>query len=96
MKVKKKKKTGKKLNLRDFICLALGVYLVVLLFTQQSTLDRNRTAYGDLQQKINVAKNENPKLKEVYSQVGSGEYIEEKAREAGLVKSDEVVFVMDN
>ena len=73
MKVKKKKKAGMKLNLRDFICLALGVYLVVLLFTQQSTLDRNRTAYNDLQQKINAAKNENQKLTEEYSQVGTDE-----------------------
>lgn len=96
MKEQKKKKTGKKFNLRDFIFLALGVYLVVLLFTQQSTLDRNRTAYSDLQQKISVAKNENKKLIEEYNQVGTDEYIEKKAREAGLVKPDEVVFVMDD
>ena len=94
--MKKSKKTGKKINLRDFIFLALGIYLVVLLYTQQSTLDRNRTTYNDLQQKISVAKNENAQLTKEYSQVGTDEYIEKKAREAGLVKPDEVVFVMGN
>ena len=96
MKTAGKKKEKKKFDLRNLIFIGLTVYLMVLLFTQQSTLDRNRDSYNTLQQKITEAKEENEKLKEEYESIGSDEYIEQKARESGLVKSDEVVFVIGN
>lgn len=96
MKAKTKKKEKRKFDLRNLIFIALTLYLVVLLFTQQSTLDRNRDSYDTLQQQISEAQKENEKLKEEYENIGSDEYIEQKARESGLVKSDEVVFVIGN
>ena len=96
MKTAGKKKEKKKFDLRNLIFIGLTMYLLVLLFTQQSTLDRNRESYNTLQQKISQAQEENEKLKEEYENIGSDEYIEQKARESGLVKSDEVVFVIGN
>ena len=93
---KKSTREKKKFDLRNLIFIALAVYLVVLLFTQQGTLDRNRESYNNLQSQIEEAQTENAKLREEYENIGSDEYIEQKAREAGLVKSDEVVFVVGN
>ncbi len=96
MKAAGKKKAKRKFDLRNLIFIGLTAYLVVLLFTQQSTLDRNKESYNTLQQQISQAKEENEKLQEEYENIGSDEYIEQKARESGLVKSDEVVFVIGN
>ena len=93
---KKSTREKRKFDLRNLIFIALAVYLVVLLFTQQGTLDRNRESYNNLQSQIEEAQTENAKLREEYKNIGSDEYIEQKAREAGLVKSDEVVFVVGN
>ena len=82
--------------MKNLIFIGLAVYLLTLLFSQQSTLDRNRNSYKDLQKKITVAKSENKKLHNEYDRIGTDEYIEEKARESGLVKSDEIVFVTGN
>ncbi len=96
MKANKQKKEKKKFDLKNLIFIALALYLVVLLFTQQGTLNRNRKTYNNLQEKIVDAQEENKQLQEEYDNIGSDEYIEQKAREAGLVKSDEVVFVVGN
>ena len=96
MKKTKTKKEKRKFDLRNLIFIALALYLVVLLFTQQGTLDRNRETYNNLQQQIADAQEENEQLKKEYENIGSDEYIEQKARESGLVKSDEVVFVIGN
>ncbi len=82
--------------MKNLIFIGLAVYLLTLLFSQQSTLDRNRNSYKDLQKKITAAKSENEKLHNEYDRIGTDEYIEEKARESGLVKSDEIVFVTGN
>ena len=89
----KKDKKKQKFNLKNLIFIGLAIYLLVLLFAQQSTLDRNRESYHYLQSKIADEKADNEKLKEEYNSIGTDEYIEEKARESGLVKSDEIVFV---
>ena len=91
-----KGKKHKKFNWKNLIFIGLAVYLLVLLFTQQSTLDRNRDSYKTLQSKIADAKSDNENLKAEYDSIGTDEYIEEKARESGLVKSDEIVFVTGN
>ena len=96
MKANKQKKEKRKFDLKNLIFIALALYLVVLLFTQQGTLNRNRKNYNNLQEKIADAQEENKQLQEEYENIGSDEYIEQKAREAGLVKSDEVVFVVGN
>ncbi len=93
---KSKNKKNKKFDLKNLIFIGLAIYLLVLLITQQSTLDRNRESYKYLQSKISDEKAENEKLKDEYNSIGTDEYIEEKARESGLVKSDEIVFVTGN
>ncbi|MBE7056662.1 MAG: hypothetical protein E7388_04390 [Ruminococcaceae bacterium] len=94
--MKANKKDKRKFDSKNLIFIALALYLVVLLFAQQSTLDRNRETYKDLQKQLVDAQEENNVLKEEYENIGSDEYIERKARESGLVKSDEVVFVIGN
>ena len=91
-----KDRKNKKFNLKNLIFIGLTIYLLVLLFTQQSALDRNRESYKYLQNKITDEKTENEKLKDEYNSIGTDEYIEEKARESGLVRSDEIVFVTGN
>ena len=93
---KKKSKQKRKFDLKNLIFVGLAVYLVVLLFAQQSTLDRNKAQYKNLQEKIVAAQSENDKLQAEYDSIGSDEYIEEKARRSGLVRSDEIVFVTGN
>ena len=94
--MKRQAKTGRKFNWKNIIFIGLAIYLLVLLFTQQSTLDRNRASYRSLQNKIAGEQSENNRLQEEYDRIGTDEYIEEKAREAGLVRSDEIVFVTGN
>ena len=93
---KKAKKEKGKFDYKNLIFIAIAAWLLVLLFTQQGTLDRNRDTYNTLQQQIVDAQSENEKLQKEYENIGSDEYIEQKAREAGLVNSDEVVFVVGN
>lgn len=95
-KTPKTEKPRKKFDRKNFIFIGLAVYLLILLFSQQGTLSRNRSTYNNLQDKIQAAQNENAKLKKEYESIGSDEYIEKKAREAGLVRSDEIVFITEN
>ena len=59
-----KERKSKKFNLKNLIFIGLAIYLLVLLFTQQGTLDRNRESYKYLQNKITDEKTEHEKLKD--------------------------------
>ena len=91
----KARKKGK-FDLRNLIFIGLAIYLLVLLFAQQGTLSRNKAVYDTYQEKIAVAQAENDKLKQEFAKVGTDDYIKEKARQSGLVRSDEIVFVTGN
>ena len=95
-KTPKTDKHKRKFDRKNFIFIGLAVYLFILLITQQDTLSRNRSTYNNLQNKIQTASDENAKLKKEYESIGTDEYIEKKAREAGLVRSDEIVFITEN
>ena len=93
-----KDKSGKKrkFDFRNLIFIGLAIYLLVLLFAQQGTLSRNKAVLDTYQEKIAAAQAENDKLKQEYDKIGTDEYIKEKARQSGLVRSDEIVFVTGN
>ncbi len=87
----------RKMNLQNLVFLGIAAYLIVLLFTQQGTLDRNRETYEKLQKQITEETERQGELNEEMELVGSDEYIEQKAREElGYVKQDETVFISDN
>ena len=96
MKASKLKNLLKKIDRKNIIFIGLAVYLLILLISQQSTLSRNRQTYQNLQDKISQASSQNSKLKKEYENIGTDEYIEKKAREAGLVRPDEIVFITEN
>lgn len=87
----------RRLNLQNLVFLGIAAYLVVLLFTQQGTLDRLREEHGTLQTQIEEETERQKKLQEELERVGTDAYIEEKAREElGYVKQDETVYISDN
>ncbi len=84
----------KVINLRNILFFGIIINLVVILYNQQSVLDRNMNTYNKLKEQI-VEENEYyEKLQNEQSIVGTDEYIERKAREElGYVKKNEIVFI---
>lgn len=81
-------------NLRNLIFVALAVGIVTLIVAQQSLLDRNIEKNKSLQEDIKQVEQRIMELEDEKSQIGTDEYVEEKAREKlGYVKSDETVFM---
>ena len=81
-------------NLRNLIFVVLAVGLIALIVAQQSLLDRNIDKNASLRKDIKQVEQQIKELEEERANLGTDEYIEEKAREKlGYVKSDETVFV---
>ena len=86
--------TSKKKVLQNAVLLAILVYFLFLLFSQQPTLDRNLAEYEEIRYKTEQMKEENKALEDELSMADSDEYLERKAREVtGYVRPDEIVFV---
>ncbi|MBQ3848695.1 MAG: septum formation initiator family protein [Clostridia bacterium] len=80
--------------IRNIILVAIVVYFLVLLITQQSILDRNIGEYEKVLKKTEQIELENEKLKAELEDADTDEYLEKLIRERlGYVKSDETVFV---
>ena len=81
-------------NLRNLIFVVLAAGLIALIVAQQSLLDRNVDKNASLRKDIKQVEQQIKELEEERANLGTDEYIEEKAREKlGYVKSDETVFV---
>lgn len=81
-------------NLRNLIFVVLAAGLIALIVAQQSLLDRNVDRNASLREDIKQVEQQIKELEEERANLGTDEYIEEKAREKlGYVKSDETVFV---
>ena len=89
-----KKKTTKSRLLQNIILIAVAVYFLVLLITQQKTLDRNMQEYEKISTKTEQLAEENNSLQQELEEAESDEYLEKKIREIlGYVRPDETVFV---
>lgn len=81
-------------NLQNVIFIALAVYLMVLLFNQQSTLTDKMEQNAALKQQIAGAQTQLTELQEEEKLLDTDAYIEQKAREIlGYVKSNEIVYI---
>lgn len=81
-------------NLRNLIFVVLATGLIALIVAQQSLLDRNIDKNASLREDIKQVEQQIKELEEEKENLGTDEYVEEKAREKlGYVKSDETVFV---
>ena len=81
-------------NITNLIFVVLAVGLIALIVAQQSLLDRNVDRNASLREDIKQVEQRIKELEEERANLGTDEYIEEKAREKlGYVKSDETVFV---
>ncbi len=81
-------------NIRNLIFVVLAVGLIALIVAQQSLLDRNIDKNASLREDIKQVEQQIKELEEEKANLGTDEYVEEKAREKlGYVKSDETVFV---
>ena len=81
-------------NLRNLIFVVLATGLIALIVAQQSLLDRNVDKNASLRKDIKQVEQQIKELEEEKENLGTDEYVEEKAREKlGYVKSDETVFV---
>lgn len=81
-------------SLQNIIFLAVAVYLVFVLVSQQSTLTENINRNIELKSEIAAASEELSRLEEEEELMDTDEYIERRAREdLGYVKNDEIVFI---
>ena len=81
------------LKLQNIVFYAIALIIVVMIFTQQGSLDAQRREYDDKVKQLAEAQQYNAELQEKLEYVGTEEYREEKAREEGYVEEDEIVFV---
>ena len=85
---------SKKKVLQNAVLLAILVYFLFLLFSQQPTLERNLKEYEEITYKTEQLKVANKNLEDELSEAGTDEYLERKVREiTGYVRPDEIVFV---
>jgi len=86
VKKKKKKFLGK------LIVLALICLLVCVFYNKYSGLKEYETEIESLEKQISDEEKKSKELEKAEKEYSSDEYIEEKARELGLVKPDEKIF----
>lgn len=83
------------LKLQNIIFYVIALYIVVMLVTQQGSLDAQRKAYEDAVNRLEAAEQYNAELQKQREYVGTEAYKEELARENGYVDDDEIVFTYD-
>lgn len=83
------------LKLQNIIFYVIALYIVVMLVTQQGSLDTQRREYEEAVDRLEAAEQYNAELQAQREYVGSDAYKEELAREEGYVEDDEIVFTYD-
>lgn len=85
-----------KKNIRKFLAVALLAVLFVFfgtsIISQSADINRLEKQKEQINTKYEQQLEENEKLQSVLDNDNKDEYIEQKAREKGYVKSDEIVF----
>ena len=85
----------RELNLQNIVFCIVAAYIVVLIIVQQGSLDNQRQKYEEAKEQLQQAEQYQSELLEQQEYVGTDEYKEEKAREAGYVEENETVFVYE-
>ena len=84
----------KKLKINRFIILAVLIYFICTLFSQQQTLNSYKSEAEMYNNQIEAAKEETAELKNIKSNINSTEYIENVAREKlGMYLPNERVYI---
>lgn len=81
------------LKLQNIIFYAIALAIVVMIITQQGSLESQRQAYDKKLKQLETTQQYNAELQEKNDYVGTEAYREEKAREEGYVEEDEIVFI---
>lgn len=84
----------KKLRINRFIIIAVLIYFIYTLFSQQQTLNSYEQEASTYTNQIEEANEKNDELKNVKNNINSTEYIENMAREKlGMYLPNERVYI---
>lgn len=84
----------KKLKINRFIIIAVIIYFIYTLISQQQTLNLYEKEAANYEQQIIEANEETSKLKDIKNNINSTEYIENIAREKiGMYLPNERVYI---
>ena len=84
-------------SFQNIVFLAIAVYLVFLLISQQSTLDENIRRNREIKAELTASEQELRELEREEAESDTEEYIEKRAREElGYVYDDEIVYIRQN
>ena len=84
----------KKLRINRFIIIAVLIYFIYTLFSQQKTLNSYKQDASTYSNQIEEANEKNDELKNVKNNINSTEYIENMAREKlGMYLPNERVYI---
>ena len=84
----------KKLRINRFIIIAVLIYFIYTLFSQQQTLNSYKQEASTYSNQIEEANEKNDELKTLKNNINSTEYIENMAREKlGMYLPNERVYI---
>ena len=84
----------KKLKINRLIIIAVILYFVYVIISQQQTLNSYKQEAATYENQINTANEETTQLKEIKNNINSTEYIENIAREKlGMYLPNERVYI---
>ena len=84
----------KKLRIKRFIIIAVLIYFIYTLVSQQQTLNSYKQEASTYSNQIEEANDKNEELKNVKNNINSTEYIENMAREKlGMYLPNERVYI---
>ena len=84
----------KKLRINRFFIIAVLIYFIYTLFSQQQTLNSYKQEASTYSNQIEEANEKNDELKNVKNNINSTEYIENMAREKlGMYLPNERVYI---
>ena len=95
-----KKRRRVRLKRNDFIFLLICIFVfggfLYTVFGQEKSLSDIRKNIADNEKRISVLEEEYKDLEETEAKNSGDEFYEEKARDEGYIREDEVLFVVGN
>ncbi len=78
---------------RTILLVVVVGYAVWVIISQQADINKNKKAIADVDSQIQSEEIRTEELTHEKEQVGTPEYMKKKARENGMVKSDEILYI---